>query len=75
MKAIIKSDSLIASQAINGKPILLRQIRNLMEDINMLAKDIENVKFVYCKRSANALTDKITKETIRSYTQNIVSNE
>lgn len=30
----------------------------------MLIKKIDNIKFIYCKRSANKMTDKIVKESL-----------
>lgn len=52
LKAITESDSLTTIQAINEKSIPPRHISNLIEDINTLAKDIENVTFVYCRGSS-----------------------
>lgn len=40
-----------------------KHICNLIEDTNILATKIENIKFVYCRSSANKLTDRIAKET------------
>lgn len=45
-RTIIESDSLTDIHAINGNPKPLRQICNLTEDINMLSKEIDNIKFV-----------------------------
>lgn len=39
---------------------------NLLKDIYMLNKDVENISFVYCTRSINELTNRISKETKRS---------
>lgn len=63
-QSIIEIDSLIVIQAINRKSITPGQIRNLIDDINMLQKDIENLNFIYYRRFANELTDRIPKETI-----------
>lgn len=54
-KVIIEIDTLIAIQTIHGKSIPPIHICNLVEDIKMLAKQIENISFVYYKRSANEL--------------------
>lgn len=37
----------------------------------MLAKEIDNIKFVYCKRSVNELTHKIAKEIYKASCQNL----
>lgn len=63
LKTIIESDLLIPSYVINRKSIPQRQISNLIEGINMLTKDMKNVKFVYYRRSTNDLTDRIVKKT------------
>lgn len=41
----------------------------------MLANEIYNIKFVYCKKSINEMTDKIAKWNPMYYKQTIVSNE
>lgn len=60
-KVLIKSDSLKAIQAIDRKSIP-QHIFNLVKDINILVMKIENIKFVYCRRTTNVLTDRIFKE-------------
>lgn len=35
---------------------------NIIRDILIFAKATRNIKFMYCNRSANKLTDKIVKE-------------
>lgn len=59
-EVIITSDSLVAVKAINGGPPI--QIRNLVEHIKSLANVIQNIKFVYCSRSANELANMIAKK-------------
>lgn len=49
---------------IKGDSTPSKDICNLVEDIILLGKKIENVKFVYCKRSTNILTDRIAKKAI-----------
>lgn len=51
---IMESDSFITIQAINGKFKPSIQICNLIEDITMLVKKIDDIKFVY-KRSTNEI--------------------
>lgn len=41
----------------------------------MLAKQIVSIKFIYYKRSANELTDKISKDTICVILKKVVINE
>lgn len=40
------------------------QICNPIEDIIMLARRVDNIKFVYYRRSANEMVDKIAKKTL-----------
>lgn len=47
-KVIIENDLLIDIQAINKKSILSRKFCNDIEDIIMLTKEIDTIKFVYC---------------------------
>lgn len=61
-KVIIKSDSLIAIQAINEKFIPLSHICILVKDINMLTEIVEKISFVYCRRFVKE-TYRIAKET------------
>lgn len=61
---IIESDSVIVIQAINGKSIRLKVIYNLVEDIIVLSKKVENIRILFYTRSANLLANKIAKESI-----------
>lgn len=67
-KVIIESDSIIAIQAIKGESIPPKDISNQVYDIIMLAKKVDKIFFVYYRRSANELTDRIAKETIYACT-------
>lgn len=70
--AIVESDSLIAIQVINRKSIHPRQICNLIEDTNMLGKKSRILKFAYCRRSANELTDRIANEASAIVLKNLL---
>lgn len=59
---------MIAIQAINRECIPPIDICNLVEDIIVLPKNIENIRFLLCRRSPNVLADKIAKETIYACT-------
>lgn len=50
---IIESDSHITIQAINGKTLPPFLISDLVEYIKNLARHIDNISFVFCKRCAN----------------------
>lgn len=63
-KVIIENDSMIAIEAINRKSIPSKDICNLVEDIIMLAKKIENIIFLFYRRSVNLLVDRVVKEAI-----------
>lgn len=52
-----------------------RHICNLVKDINMLVKKVENISFVYCRRSENELANRIANVVIRDYTIKVVVNE
>lgn len=43
-------------------------ICNLVENLNMLAEIIENIKICFSRRSANVLADRIAKDTIHACT-------
>lgn len=58
---IMESDSLIVIQAISGDSKRHTQICILITDITVLAKQVNNIKFMYCHKSANMLADKIVK--------------
>lgn len=74
-KVIIDSDLLIAIHAMNGKSIPTMQVCNLIEDIIMLAKLIDNIKFVYFRRSVNDLANKIAKGTLRYPKKRVISDK
>lgn len=59
----MESDSVVAIQVVTGKSILLKNICNVIEDIDMLAKKTDNIKYLFC-RSVNILTYKIVKVNI-----------
>lgn len=63
-KVIVESDPLIAIQALNGKSVPPLHICNLVEDIIMLAQEVDNINFVSCRRSANKLADRIAKKDL-----------
>lgn len=67
-EVVIESDSLNVIQAIRGDVIPPSQIRNLVEHINILAKVVKNIKFVYYSKSANELVDLIAKKVLFCYT-------
>lgn len=73
-KSIIKSDSIIIIQVINGKSKHPMPILNLTEDIIILAKEIDIIKFAYCNRFANEIA-KIAKETLMYCKQKVDSND
>lgn len=50
---IIESDSLVTIKAINGEINSPRLFGNVVEDINIMAKTVTNINFVYCSRSTN----------------------
>lgn len=58
---IIECDFLITIQDINGESKSSSQICNITMDITILVKQVDNIKFMYCHRPTNILTDKITK--------------
>lgn len=60
---IIGSDPQNAIKAIKGEINPSSQILNFIEDINVLAKIVENINFLYSSRSVNKLTDEIAKRT------------
>lgn len=64
-KVIIKSDSRIAIHAINRESTPSKDICNLVDDI-ILAKNVENNGFTFCKRTANELEDMIGKDSIHA---------
>lgn len=66
-KVIIASDLLITIQTINGDFDPPKNICNLVQDIIILAKNVDNICFVFCKRTANELADRISIETIHAY--------
>lgn len=41
----------------------------------MLAKEIANIKIVYCRSSVNEMADRIAKEALRYFNHKVVSNE
>lgn len=53
---------------------ILKSLKTI-EYTNMLAKQIVSIKFIYYKRSANELTDKISKDTICVILKKVVINE
>lgn len=62
LKVIIKSDSLIGIQTIKGEFIPPKIF--VIQLIIMLAKKVDNIIFVYCRRFTNELTDRIANETL-----------
>lgn len=51
------------------------QICNIVEDIIMSVKKIDNIKFIYCRRYVIEMTDKIVKRILMYCKQKVVSNE
>lgn len=49
-------------KAIYGGTSPPSQIKNLVEDIKILAQVIKDIKFVYCSRLTNELADLIAKK-------------
>lgn len=58
---IIESDPWISIQTIKGHIKVPSQILNLIEDINVLAKAMENINVLYCSKSVNNLADRTKK--------------
>lgn len=52
VKIIIESDSLTIIQVIKEEVLPPSQVRNLVKDINVLAKVVNNIEFMYCNWSA-----------------------
>lgn len=74
-KDIFESDSLNIVKAINGELDPPKDISNLVQDIIILAKNVHDIYFVFCKRTVNVLADRIVKETLRSYKSSNCINE
>lgn len=60
---IIENDSLVAIQAINEKFKPPMQIYNLVDDIIMLTRKIDDIKYISYRRSAEEMADKIAQKT------------
>lgn len=59
---LMESDYQIVINSILGKNMVPSQIVNHITDIANLAHDNSDIKFMYCKRDANMLADKIAKQ-------------
>lgn len=58
---IIESDQLIIIHAINGNSKPPSQLCYLVEDIIILTRIVDNIRFVYCNKFVNELLDKIAR--------------
>lgn len=58
---IIESNSQLLINSIIGKTKVPSQFVNLVNDILLLVRNFRNIQFIYCKRAANRMTDKIAK--------------
>lgn len=64
IQLIVESNSLITTQAMKEDIKSPSQILNLIEDIIVLVKAVENIKLLYCNTSINKLVDKMLKRPI-----------
>lgn len=53
----------------------MKNICNLVEHTKLLARKIDDIHIVYCKKSANLLIDRIAKEYITPCTVKAVINK
>lgn len=71
---IIESAYLIVTQAIQNNSKPPSQIFNLVEDIITCTRTLENIKFLYRNRFANALADKLAKRAHLYCTPGVIYN-
>lgn len=69
------SSVIIESDSSNGETRPPNHICNLVEDIVTLTRAVDNIKFLYCYRSANELADKIARKTLMYCKQGVVCNK
>lgn len=70
---IIESDSQLARRLILGNSKAPPWISIILDGTRVLAKDVKNLKFIYCNRSANKFTDRIVRKANQCASQTIVS--
>lgn len=73
-KVIVESDSQVAINSILGQSPALKLIKNLIEDITSPVKNLRNIKFYYCNKKANRLSDRMTKRIHICYILRNVNN-
>lgn len=66
---IVESGSQITIQAIDDDSKALNQISNIIENIMVLAKEIRNIKFMYCIYLLISLADRIANRTYQCISQ------
>lgn len=60
-RIIIESGLQVTINAINRQNAFSWQIRKLVQDIQNIAKHLENIVFHYCNKKANRMIDCVTK--------------
>lgn len=60
---IVENNSQVTTFFITGKIVMLKQISNLVGDIKNMSRNIRNIRFSYCNRTTNTLTDRVEKRS------------
>lgn len=63
-KIIVETDSQIPSDPFSDKFSVPSQIKNLIENINVLINAFEDIQFLHCNRIVNRLVDKLAKKRL-----------